>query len=57
MYGDRKTSFGRNGGTYVTIASEHNGETNGPDGYHKDTRRERSKREEGHEEAPEPERT
>ena len=54
-YGNRNTRFGRNGGTYVTIASEYEEEKNGPHGYHGDVRRERSNRDEGHDEAPEPE--
>ena len=35
-YGNRNTRFGRNGGTYVTIASEYEEDTNGPHGYHGD---------------------
>ena len=54
-YGNRNTRFGRNGGTYVTIASEYEEETNGPHGYHGNARRERSNRDERHDEAPEPE--
>ena len=44
-------------GTYVTVASEYEEETNGPYGYHGDTRRERANRDEGHDEVPEPEGT
>ena len=54
-YGNRNTRFGRNGGTYVTIASEYEDETSEPHEYHADTRRERSNRGEGHDGAPEPE--
>ena len=54
-YENRNTRFGRNGGTYVTIASEYDEETNGPHDYHGDKRRERSNQDEGHDEAPEPE--
>ena len=54
-YENRNTRFGRNGGTYVTMASEQDEETNGLHGYHGDTRRERSNHGEGHDVAPEPE--
>ena len=51
-YGNRNTRFSHNGSTYVTVASEHKEEANGPYGYHGDTRRERSNRDEGRDEAP-----
>ena len=54
-YRNRNTRFGRNGGTYVTIASEYGEATNRQHGYHGDARGERSNLGEGHDEAPEPE--